>query len=130
MLLHAGIERHYHYGWAFKGYELAADGGRRANAAGRAWLTAHRWLAGQRFGGCRMAPPATWRCTLRRAGDGAEAEVAWSAAGPVTLPAPGRWRHLESIGGQVRALAPNHALVLDGTPVLLKLDASPWPTPP
>jgi hypothetical protein len=130
MLLHAGVERHYHYGWAFKGFELAAESGRRANAAGQAWSTAHRWLAGQRFGGCRMAPPATWRCTLRRARDGVEAEVAWSAAGPVQMAVPAGWRHAETVAGVTRALPPGQALVLDGSPVLLKSDAAAWPASP
>jgi Cellulase (glycosyl hydrolase family 5) len=130
MALQGGIERYYYYGWALKGYQLAADRGRVPSAAGLAYATSHRWLLGMRFHGCRQPAPTVWRCVVERPADGQSAEVVWSLTDEETGVAPGDARFAETIYGETRPLGAGEQPTAGIAPLLLKRTAARWSLTP
>lgn len=130
MALQGGIERYYYYGWALKGYQLAADRGRAPSAAGVAYATSRRWMLGMRFGGCRLGDSALWRCQLLRPADGQIVEVVWSVAAKGSPVESSGARFTESIYGETLPIESGAPLRVDGTPVLLKRSAARWSASP
>lgn len=130
MALQGGIERFYYYGWAFKGYQLAADRGRVPSAAGLAYATSQRWLLGMRFRGCRQPEPAIWRCRVERPADAQTAEVVWSTSDDKPRVDAGEARFAETIYGETQPLVAGEQPVVGAAPLLLKRSAARWSATP
>lgn len=123
----AGLSRVAWYSWDPSPMGLFDDDAGQVNAAGRAYITSLRWLAGTTVSDCGPLSGKLWKCTLSRGSR--TAYMLWRADNePQGFLPPSDWRvvSIESLGSPEAELKGGNAVSASGSPVLLKTDRFPW----
>jgi hypothetical protein len=128
--LNAGLDRYYWFAWDSGSMGmLTSTKPRVVNKAGIAFATIRRWLVGAIFEGCQESGSGIWHCQLRDPHSGHRAELAWSSTGPHSVQVSMGLTYFERLLGDSGSASDNKLdknVQLDGSPLLMKMDADPW----